>query len=151
MKFSENHNPSLRPVLSKHRKIPSNSVISKENLITKCSLIYPLNIQNSISSFQYLFKPIENKKIVNKLRLPPLASDDRFIQTIRKISTPSFNTKVSSAPSEQIEHNYQCKNQGKRKSSRSRFFDHLNKKNNLEDISFGDLRENNNTEISKND
>lgn len=148
LKKTGKSNPTLRPILNKHRKVPSlvMPIHTESNISVDQPCSKSLNLTKSENSLPKIFKvQMQNKKCASKESLPPLISQ---IDS-RSIVTPYFRPDNSHTSSRihlkiQPENLLRCK-----KTPRKRFFDHIKRKD-LGEISFGDISNNVNSVFYKN-
>ncbi|OMJ75403.1 hypothetical protein SteCoe_25442 [Stentor coeruleus] len=139
MKCTGKNNPTLRPILNKHRKSPSlSNLLTKENPTFDKPCSKSLNTSKSYNFIPKIFQaPLSNKKCITKSSLPPILYSERANTGSRNVSTPFFKPQTLMAVDYQKEDNKQDRAFRKRKTKRSKFFDHIKQKN-LSEISFGD-------------
>jgi hypothetical protein len=90
MKYSKNSNPSLRPILNKHRKNPFNSITSiKDMKSSEKSYSHSLDISKSTNLLPKIFS-FEKQKNTSKITLPPIVLQEKNLD--RNVSTPYFNS-----------------------------------------------------------
>ena len=134
MKYSKNSNPSLRPILNKHRKNPFNSITSiKDMKSSEKSYSHSLNISKSTNLLPKIFS-FEKQKNTSKITLPPIVLQEKNLD--RNVSTPYFNSALIGKKNDE-----QFEKTNRKGKNRQMFFDHLKHKN-INDISFGEFREN---------
>lgn len=142
-------NPSLRPIINKHRKTPSlTSILVDEVKANEKSCSKSMNVSKTESVLPKIFQvPLNNKKCITKANLPPIpAFDLGFVS--RNVSTPFFNTsRLVNAQGK--EENIIKKPFHKRKITRNKFFDHIKSKD-LRDLSFGEIQDNFNSQHPRN-
>ena len=127
----------------------SNLLSSEANSINEKPCSLSLNVCKSEKSFPKIFRAsFVNKKNTSKASLPPLIPQDQSILN-RNIFTPFFKRaglNTNDCPKEEKKYE---KPFIKKRNIRTRFFDHLKAANNS-DISFGDIKGNNNEGIFMN-
>lgn len=142
MKFTGRSNPSLRPILNKHRKSPSlTNILAKEPQILDKPYSKSLNSSQSDYFLPKIFQgPLVKKKNTSKVNLPPLLSLENTHTGARNVTTPFFKPQIIITIENCKEETKINKIFCKRKTKRNRFFDHIKHKS-LADVSFGDSTE----------
>ncbi|OMJ70529.1 hypothetical protein SteCoe_31484 [Stentor coeruleus] len=142
MKFTGKSNPSLRPIINKHRKTPSlTNFLEKEPQFPSKPYSKSLNSSQSDYFLPKIFQcPLVKNKNTNKVTLPPLLSSENTFSKARNVATPFFKPQLIIAIENHKEPAKINNNFSKRKVNRSRFFEHIKRKS-LADISFGDSTE----------
>ncbi|OMJ93994.1 hypothetical protein SteCoe_2908 [Stentor coeruleus] len=150
MKCTGKNNPTLRPILNKHRKSPSlSNLLTKDNCTFDKPCSKSLNASKSHNFLPKIFQaPLPNKKCIIKPSLPPILYSERVNTGSRNVSTPFFKPQALMAADYQKDDNKQDRAFRKRKTKRSKFFDHIKQKK-LSDVSFGDSTDVMNNVFSK--
>ncbi|OMJ68636.1 hypothetical protein SteCoe_33847 [Stentor coeruleus] len=141
MKYTGRSNPSLRPILNKHRKTPSlTNLLAKEPQILCKPCSKSLNSSQSDYFLPKIFQgPLVKKKNTNKVNLPSLLTLENT-HGARNVTTPFFKPQIIITVENHKEENKVNKIFCKRKTKKNQFFDHFRHKS-LADVSFGDSTE----------
>ena len=141
MVTSKNSHPSLRPVINKHKKVLSiDSNFSKGILPDDKHYTKSLKVSNSEKILPKIFVP---PQIAKKCSKSEISTRDKKEIMGRKVFTPYFNLTLDSNRQKKEDTNTQGNFRIKR-SSRKNFFDHIKRKRDIGDITFGEVHDFNN-------